>query len=144
MPSSPPPDWLRTILKLPGVRATGLWRVEGDRLMQVAFLPADDMPAEVADGFAGATQAVALDRLDLSIVRAHRTGRFAVARAEEVDSTAGSPYWLRRFGAARSIAVSIGDHVFSVATSDRLESDETWVDRLRGIHRSHEAQGGSA
>ncbi len=141
MPLTSPPSWLRAILGLLGARATGLWRVEGDSLVQVGFLAVDDMPEEVAAGFAGATLRVPLDRHDLGIVKAHRTGHVAVSRLDDGDPSHGSPYWLRRFEAVRSVAVPIGDEVLSVATSDAFEPDETWADWLRDAHRAAHAEG---
>ena len=88
-------------------RAAGIWKVEGDRLVQVAFDPAPDLPREVAEGFAAATVAVDLARLELGIVEAAVSGRVAVSVAASLPAGAGSGYWLRAFGAARSVAVPV-------------------------------------
>ena len=89
-------------------RAAGAWKVEGDRLAQVAFDPAPDLPADVAEGFAAATRSVDLARLDLGIVAA-ASGRVVVSVAADLPADAGSGYWLRAFGAYRSVAVPISE-----------------------------------
>ncbi len=90
-----------------GARASGLWRVEGDRLDQVAFAPAPDLPEEVARGFAAATRSVGLLDISLGIVRAATSGEICVSIAAGLPAGAGSGRWLRAFGAARSVAVPI-------------------------------------
>ena len=105
-------------------RATGLWRVDGEgaALVQKAFVAAPDMPAEAAEAFADATLRVPLDRVDLGIVQAALGLVPAVSRVDTGDSgEGGSGYWLRRFGAVRSVAVPLFDEsgnvraVFSAA-----------------------------
>ena len=88
-------------------RAAGAWRVQGDRLEQVAFEPAADLPIEVEEGFAAATRSVDLSLVDLGIVKAVLTARGAVSRTLELPADRGSGYWLRAFGASRSVAVPI-------------------------------------
>ncbi len=92
-------------------RASGLWEVdvEGNRLIQVAFAPAPDMPVEVAQAFAKATQSIPLDRLDLGVVKAIVDRSPAVSIAKQLPAEAGSGYWLRAFGAERSLAVPLRD-----------------------------------
>jgi hypothetical protein len=90
-----------------GGRAAGAWRVEGDRLVLIAFDPAPDLPAEVARGFEAATRSVALTLVDLGIVRAASAGEVSVSVAADLPANAGSGLWLRAFGAARSVAVPI-------------------------------------
>ena len=92
-----------------GARATGLWRVEGDRLLQVAFASGDGLDPDVAARFAAATASVPLDRLELGIVRAVREARAVVSIAAQLPTVAGSGGWLRAFGADRSIAVPLVD-----------------------------------
>ena len=108
-------------------RASGAWSVSGGRLEQVAFDPAPDLAPEVADRFAEATRSVDLGRLGLGIVRAATTGRVAVSVAEGLPPDEGSGYWLRAFGAARSIAVPIagsgGDVTLVVSVALGLEPD---------------------
>ena len=114
-----------------GGRAAGAWKVEGDRLEQVAFDPAPDMPTEVAEGFASATRSVDLARLDLGIVKAVASGRVVVSVAEELPADVGSGYWLRAFGAARSVAVPIvdvdGKVAFVVSLALGVEPEEEAV-----------------
>ena len=66
------------------------------------------MPDEVARGFAEATRSVAAGPGATSGSSAPpRTGEPAVSRAAELPADAGSGLWLRRFGAARSVAVPV-------------------------------------
>ena len=88
-------------------RAAGAWIVAGDRLDQLAFAPAPDLPIDVSRRFAEATRSVDLARVELAIARAAATGRPVVSIAAELPPDAGSGYWLRAFGAARSVAVPI-------------------------------------
>src|SRR6185437_2196304 len=76
-------------------RAAGWWRVAGDRLEQVAFSAAADMPGDVAREFAGSTRSVPLARADLGIVKAAVTCEVAVSRADELPADSGSGLWLR-------------------------------------------------
>jgi hypothetical protein len=48
-----------------------------------------------------------LDRTQLGIVQAALSGQVIVSRAARLPNDAGSGGWLRRFGAARSVAVPI-------------------------------------
>ena len=100
-------------------RAAGIWEVSGDRLEQVAFDAALDMPSEVANRFADATRSVDLARLDLGIVKAAATGRVVVSVADDLPADTGSGYWLRAFGATRSVAAPIvgpGGHITLVVS----------------------------
>jgi hypothetical protein len=90
-------------------RAAGWWRVEAGRLEQVAFEADDDMAPEVARAFREATRSVPLASTDLGIVRAVLTGKVVVSRIDELPAETGSGLWLRRFGAARSVAVPVED-----------------------------------
>ncbi|HEY2156011.1 MAG TPA: hypothetical protein VGH33_10300 [Isosphaeraceae bacterium] len=120
-----------------GARAAGAWRVEGDRLVQLAFDAADDMPPDVASAFAAATVFAPLDRRDLGIVEAAVRGERRVSLAANLPADAGSGYWLRAFGAGRSIAVPIaaGDGtivgVVSVALAGFDLADDAVEGRLR-------------
>ena len=100
-------DGLSSLRSRLDARAAGAWRVEGDRLIQLAFDAAPDLPADVAARFAAATVSVPLDRLDLGIVEAVVEARRAVFVVAELPPDAGSGYWLRAFGADRSVAVPI-------------------------------------
>ena len=104
--------WLRPLLARHDARAIGLWRAGADALVQVAFVPADDLDTAVARRFAAATAVVPLERVDLGIVLAHREGRPVVMTA---GAGAGSPSWLREFGATRSIVVPIGPLLIALA-----------------------------
>lgn len=129
---------LEGILAEFGARATGWWRVEGDALVLVGFRAAGDMPDGVAEGFVEATRRVSLDQQLLSIVRVVSERRPVVAVASELPSDVGSGYWLRAFGAARSVAVPIeGDPgevvgVLSVAVGEAcVAADEAIAAKLR-------------
>ena len=96
-------------------RAAGAWRVQGNRLEQVAFDPAPDLATEVAGGFAAATRSVDLSLVDLGIVKAALTAHAVVSIAAELPADRGSGFWLRAFGAARSVAVPIFEKGAEVA-----------------------------
>jgi hypothetical protein len=111
-------------------RAAGAWKVEGDRLVRLGFDAAGDMEDSVASGFASATTSVPLDRRDLGIVAAVAEGRREVSLAAGLPADAGSGYWLRAFGADRSVAVPISGEggsilgVVSVALAGSGPGDE--------------------
>jgi len=111
-------------------RAAGWWRVSGGRLELVAFAAAADLPAAVAGGFAEATRTVPLTERGLGIVAAAVSGVPAVSRADELPPGSGSGLWLRRFGAARSVAVPVRDgdgvvtRVVSLALAGEAPGDE--------------------
>jgi hypothetical protein len=107
-------------------RATGLWHVEGDALVLDVFAPAEDMPADVAKGFSQATQRVPLSLRDLGVVRAALERQVVVSRAAELPPEVGSGYWLRAFGAERSVAVPLneGRSVFSAAVPHSCRLDD--------------------
>ena len=88
-------------------RATGLWRLEGAYLRLVGFAPAPDLDATIAEAFVTATRAVRLDQLALGIVKAFVTRQPAISRTLELPPEVGSGYWLRAFGATRSVAVPL-------------------------------------
>jgi hypothetical protein len=117
------PSLLDTLLARLDARAAGVWRVEGDRLVQLAFKAAGDMPRDVAEGFAAATSEVALDRLELGIVGAVVERRRKVSLAAVLPEGSGSGYWLRAFGASRSVAVPVGPFVVSVALAEDGPTD---------------------
>lgn len=117
-------------------RAAGYWWLAGDWLEQVGFAPSPTLDEEVSRGFADATLSVPLERTDLGIVRAALEGQPAVSRVGELPGDAGSGYWLRAFGASRSVAVPIRDArgtiraVVSVALADSPLDDETVAARI--------------
>ena len=118
-------------------RAAGWWRVRGDRLEQVAFAAAADMPAEVARGFAEATRSVPLSLSALGIVKAAVGARVVVSRAAGLPPDHGSGLWLRRFTAARSVAVPVSDdtgavrRVVSVALHEASPADAELAEFVR-------------
>ena len=119
-----------------GARAAGAWRVEGDRLVGLAFATTDDMPPEVAGRFRAMSASVPLDLRDLGIVAAALDGRRRVSHAAELPPDAGSGLWLRAFAADRSVAVPIAGAagavvgVVSVALVGAAADDEV-EDSLR-------------
>ncbi len=88
-------------------RAAGLWYLRGDRLELAAFASAPDLSAEVARRFREAAREVALERTDLGVVKAVSERSAAVSVAGRLPVDLGSGYWLRAFGAARSVAVPL-------------------------------------
>jgi hypothetical protein len=130
------------VLSALGARAAGLWRVEGRRLAQAAFVPGEHLPADVAQAFSAATRSVPLDDPSLGIVAAATTGAVRVSRAAALDPATGSGRWLRAFGAERSVAVPIADPagtvvaVFSVAMPSGGDTDDAIAERIRAAwHR---------
>jgi hypothetical protein len=97
-------------------RAAGIWLVREQSLEALAFEAAPDMPTEVAAGFAAATSSVSLDRRELGVVAAVLERRMVVSVAAELPADIGSGYWLRAFGASRSVAVPI------INTNDSVEA----------------------
>src|SRR2546421_605808 len=106
-PGPTPHDRLDALRVRFHARAAGWWRVAGDRLEQVAFCAAADMPDSVVRDFARAALSVPLSAGDLGIVRAANRGEPAVSRASELPADTGSGLWLGRFGAIRSVAVPV-------------------------------------
>lgn len=132
-----PREAVRSLLIDLGARAAGCWRVEGDRLVQAAFVGAENLPVEVAREFATATSSVPLDRIELGIVRACVEGVVAVSIAAELPPDVGSGLWLRRFGAERSVAVPIegSGGVVSVALASRSIRQDEVIARIREAGR---------
>ncbi len=112
-------------------RAAGLWRVEADQLVREAFWATAEMPADVARAFESATRSVPRAAGELAIVRASTLGEPVESIAEELPEDAGSGYWLRRFGARRSVAVPVSGFVLSVALPDLDPPAQEVVDRLQ-------------
>src|SRR3954462_12371460 len=95
-----------------GARAAGYWWLAGDWLEQVAFASSPPLDEGVAQRFAEATRSVPLSAgTELGIVRAAVTDSPAISRVSELpdDEGSGSGYWLRVFGATRSVAVPLHD-----------------------------------
>lgn len=95
------------ILRQLSACAVGLWWLESDHLRMLAFESAESVPRASADRFQQATTRVSLSQESLSIVRAAVQGEPSVAVARELPEAEGSGYWLRQFGAARSVAVPL-------------------------------------
>ncbi|WP_152052432.1 hypothetical protein [Tautonia marina] len=100
-------DHVEALRKFLDARATGLWSYHDNRLELVAFAPAPDMPDEVASRFQDASREVSLDRTDLGIVNAVVEQAASISVAGRLPVEVGSGYWLRAFGAERSVAVPI-------------------------------------
>jgi hypothetical protein len=120
-----------------GARAAGYWWLAGEWLEQVTFAPSPMLDEDVAHRFAEATRSVPLSAgTELGIVRAALTNSLAISRAAELPDDAGSGYWLRAFGATRSVAVPLRDTkggvraVISVALPDSDLDDQAVAERI--------------
>jgi DNA-binding IclR family transcriptional regulator len=139
-----PSDQLEALRAAVSARAAGWWQVYSGRLGLVAFAAAADLPEEVAREFAAATQSIALEPSGLGIVKAALAGETAESRAADLPPDAGSGLWLRRFGAARSVAVPLRDAsghvvgVVSVALGEEPPRDAI-VALLKGVSDSASA-----
>lgn len=131
------PDRLADLARALSARAAGVWRVDGDRLVQVAFVAGDGLAEEVARAFAEATRSVSRAQGDLGIVRAANLGVVTASRTAEIPAETGSGLWLRAFGASRSVAVPLFDAsgsvhaVVSVALAESPLDDRAVADRIR-------------
>lgn len=129
VPAEDPSTWLRSALQALDGRAIGLWRIEADGLVQVCF-DAPSIDPGAARRFAEATRSLELDRLNLGIVKAASTGKVTVSLVAELPAESGSGYWLRAFGAERSVAVPLEVNegtigwVFSIALGLSPEAAE--------------------
>jgi len=119
-----------------GARAAGYWWHAGDWLEQVAFVASPALAADVVASFAEATRSVALSQTDLGIVRAALSEQPTVSRIAEIPENDGSGYWLRAFGAVRSVAVPLHDPkgkvraIVSVALADDSLGDDDVTARI--------------
>lgn len=124
-----------------GARAVGYWWLAGRWLEQVAFVASPALPPDVARGFAEATRSVSLAQEDLGIVKAALSNAVTVSRAEELAGDTGSGYWLRAFGASRSVAVPLHDlkgavrAVLAVALADGSLDDAAVAKRTAATAR---------
>ena len=120
---------LAELLELTGARATGLWRLSGQRLFLLGFRGVADMPEVVKREFAEATRAVPLTQTGLGIVKAALSGTPALSSVDAQPRTpATSAGWLERFGAHRSVAVPVADEkgivgVLAISTARELQED---------------------
>ena len=143
-PTRPKPvtarDRVAALLQALGAKAAGLWRVRGDHLELEAFVPAPDLPAEVAVAFAQATRRVSLAQDDLGNVRAVNAGAVTVMVAAQIPAEAGSGFWLRAFGASRSVVVPLRaadgrvEAILSVALPSADEPDDLAVAEVVRAH----------
>ena len=131
------PERLADLVRALSARAAGVWRVEGDWLVQVAFVAGDGLAGEVALAFAEATRSVSRAQGDLGIVRAATLGIATASRTAELPAGTGSGFGLRAFGASRSVAVPLldargGVHaVVSVALAESPLDDRAVADRIQ-------------
>ncbi len=122
-------------------RAAGFWWIAGNMLELVAFVASPALPKEVIGGFVEATRSVPLSQTDLGIVRTAVEETVTVSRASELPAESGSGYWLRAFGAVRSVAIPLHDAhgttkaVLSVALPDDSRDDHDVTDRMLEIAR---------
>lgn len=133
-----PQHLVQSLLDKLGARAAGLWRLRDGHLAQLAFAACDDMPAEVAAEFAGATRLVPMGRTDLGIVLAAVSGAFVASTVDDADAAAGSVRWLRAFGAKRSVAVPVsGADGASLILSVALGPDDRGHREISAIVAGH-------
>jgi hypothetical protein len=123
-------------------RAAGYWWLAGDWLEQIAFAPSPTLDEDVAHRFAEATRSVPISAgTEFGIVRAALTNSPAISRVSELPDDAGSGYWLRAFGAIRSVAVPLHDAkgavraVASVALAESDLDDQTVAERIHAAVR---------
>ena len=125
----PPKRRLEALRESLQARAAGWWRFAGDRLEQVAFVASGEVSQEIAVDFRDATHTVSLASTDLAIVEAATSGDVVISLASQLPAETGSGYWLRRFGAERSVAVPLRNEtgavaaVISVALDDHPNGD---------------------
>lgn len=119
--------------------ATGSWKYDAEsrRLLLEGFQHAADMPKAVAEGFTKATADVPVTDTGLGIVLAARAMAQTEYRAEDLPPDSGSGYWLRQFGADRSIALPQTDsggkliRILSVAVKGLDRSPDDYADMIR-------------
>lgn len=129
-------------------RASGVWRLVDNHLLLMGFGWADDMSADVSQGFQEFTRKVSLDQIGLGIVRAALTDGPALARRDaSVTGLSGSASWIEKFCANTSLALPIHDiesgrvlGVAAVSTEAFVEvGDPLW----RTLHQLSRRLGGS-
>lgn len=141
-PEVSPEAIVSAVLTELGARAAGLWKLEGNHLTQVVFIPGAGLTEDVAREFAQATERVSLDQRGLGIVVAATRGEIAVSRASELPENSGSRLWLHRFNASRSVAVPLLGPtgavvgVISVALATDPRDDLAVAEHLRGAARA--------
>jgi hypothetical protein len=121
-------------------KAAGHWHVCDGVLCLGAFVPSPELSPDVSDGFVRATHSVSLARVELGIVKAAATGVTAVSKVDDLDAESGSGYWLRAFGADRSVAVPLANaqgrvtEVVSVAVEPSDRTDEAVEALIRALY----------
>ncbi len=121
-------------------RAVGFWKHEDRRLSLKCFIGAPDLPTEVGQKFQASAGEVGLELRELGIVKAVALRSVAVSLAGLLPVETGSGYWLRSFGAARSVAVPLEDSegeiyaVFSAALPTIGPPDD---DAVASLIRAH-------
>jgi hypothetical protein len=127
------------ILSELGASAAGLWRIDGERLVQVAFAASTELDEAVARDFEEATRSISLDRTNLGVVIAVRSGKIVPLHSGEIPDDAGSGLWLNRFRAARSVAMPIADAEgkiiggLAASFASMTPDDQTVGSRLREL-----------
>jgi GAF domain-containing protein len=114
-------------------RAAGCWRRDGDELVCLEFVAADDMPIAVQQGFLDIMQRVSLSRVELGCVRAAVERQPVIAREDAAQrGLSGSASWLARFEAGQSLAIPMLRNgevigVLAVAMVEQFdESADVW------------------
>lgn len=128
---------IRELLETFQARAAGCWQRDGDELVCLEFVAADDMPLEVQNGFLDVMRRVSISRIELGCVRAAAEKQPVVAREDAAQrGLSGSASWLTRFEAGQSLAVPmLSDHevvgVLAIATVEHFdEQSEIWQTML--------------
>jgi hypothetical protein len=125
-----------------GATAAGLWRVDGDQLVQVAFTASEALDDDVAREFAAATRSIPLAQTNLGVVAAVRSGVVVALHAAALPGDSGSGLWLQRFRAARSVSVPLAGRdgrvsaVVAASFATLAPDDQTVADRLRTLARA--------
>lgn len=132
-------DTLTELLAITDSRAIGLWHVEGETLRLDGFAAKPDMPKEVQEGFAAATETVSLSQTGLGIVSAVIHRKPMVAHVEPgptglVDSAS----WLAKFDSVQSLSTPITDGetirgVLAVSTAKPFDENDDFWRLLTGI-----------
>ncbi|QDU61578.1 hypothetical protein Pan216_24390 [Planctomycetes bacterium Pan216] len=130
--------WLERFRSRFQARASGLWRREGEHLVVLGHAFAPDFDKDVAREFMAAVESVSLERTGLGIVKAAVDDATAVARTDAgpVDSSS----WLKRFGAACSVAIPLhaGERVTGIlaialfSTQD-LDAQRTALEQIAAV-----------
>ncbi len=128
-----PAEALESLLAATASRAAGLWRLDGEQLVQLGFGAVAEMSLEVSSSFADATKTVSMTQRGLGIVQAAMTATPTVAQLDASESgLESSASWLARFEARASLAVPIKSRTEVVgvlaisSTAVPVEGDPSW------------------